>query len=150
MSPSGTNVPKPAAQRRRRNTVPASRAERRLPASGRDGLAPHPPVPLGAAGMRWWGWAWSTPQATMWMHDGFTETLVKRAELEDLWESGAVNPMVDPLKILAQMSRLDAEFGLTPRSAAQLHLSFEEPELPEDETPAAPVTDIRDRLKGLG
>jgi phage terminase small subunit len=99
--------------------------------------------------MRWWNWAWSTPQSTTWNHDGFTEALVKRAELEDLWETGSINPMVDPLKILAQISRLDAEFGFTPRSAAQLHLAFEEPE-PVDESPPSPVADIRDRLKGLG
>jgi hypothetical protein len=145
----GTTVPKPPAQRRRRNNVPPSRAERRLPASGRSGVAPDPPVPLGAAGMRWWSWAWSTPQATMWTHEGFSEALGKRAELEDLWETGAINPMVDPLKILAVMMRLDDGFGFTPRAAAQLHLSFEDAE-PEDATPAAPITDIRDRLKGLG
>jgi hypothetical protein len=144
----GTNVPKPADQRRRRNVVPASASERRLPLAGRTGLAPDPPAPLGEAGMRWWMWAWSTPQATTWNHDGFTMALYRRAELEDLWTDGG-NQYMDPLKLIPIMGRLDEQFGLTPRSAAQLHLSFAEP---EEAAPAPPgsVTDIRNRLKGLG
>jgi hypothetical protein len=107
-------------------------------------------MPLGGAGMRWWSWAWSTPQATMWTHSGFFEALLKRAELEDLWERGMTlaGVPIDPMRLLPLMVRLDEQFGLTPRSAAQLHLSFEEP--PQPEVESAPVADIRDRLKGLG
>jgi hypothetical protein len=54
----------------------------------------------------------------------------------------------DLCKILQQMLRLDEQFGFTPRSAAQLHMSFESP--PAEVTERSPVTDIRDRLKGLG
>lgn len=138
-------LPKPAAQRRRRNTIPPSKAERRLPLDGRPGLAPDPPTPLGAGGFRWWSWAWSTPQATTWTHSGFTEALVKRAQLEDLW-AGA-EPW-ERLKLLPLMARLDEQFGFTPRSALQLRMSFEDP--PEPEAALTPVADVRDRLKGLG
>lgn len=54
----------------------------------------------------------------------------------------------DKVKLLPMIARLDEQFGLTPRSAAQLHLAFEEP--PEPDATPAPVADIRDRLKGLG
>ena len=145
----GTTVPKPTGARRRRNTVGPAKTDRVLPTSGREGIAPSPPVPLGVDGKRWWDWAWSTPQATTWTHDGFTEVLVKRAQLEDQWAKGAGGDfMVDPAKLMPLMLRIDEAFGLTPRSAAQLHLSFAEPA--PVETEERPVTDIRDRLKGLG
>jgi hypothetical protein len=140
-----TNVPKPEAFRRRRNAIPASKAVRRLPLDGRPGLAPTPSAPLFTEGMRWWTWAWSTPQATTWTHNGFTESLLKRAQLEDQWLTA--EPW-EKLKLLPLMARLDEQFGLTPRSAAQLHLTFEEP--PEPEVELTPVADVRDRLKGLG
>jgi hypothetical protein len=144
-------LPKAATERRRRNVVPPSKTDRRLPTTGRAGAAPTPPVPLGAAGFRWWSWAWSTPQATAWNHEGFTESLAKRAQLEDIWTAVGNGEIAGDLtKILPLIHRLDIEFGLTPRSASALHMIFEEP--PADAAPDTPdtVTDIRDRLKGLG
>jgi hypothetical protein len=144
----GTTTPKSAAQRRRRNVVPTAQGERVLPTTGREGCAPLPPVPLGPAGARWWNWAWSTPQATTWTHDGFHETLAKRAQLEDVWTAvGNGEIGGDLTKLLPLMLRIDESFGLTSRAAAQLHLTFAEP-MPEVEQ--RPVSDIRDRLKGLG
>ena len=70
---------------------------------------------------------------------------MKRAELEDQWSHAEP---YDKLKLLPLLTRLDEQFGFTPRSAAQLHLAFEDP--PEPETEMAPVTNVRDRLKGLG
>lgn len=143
------NVPKAAAQRRRRNQVPAAKVDKKLPTTGRAGLAPDPPVPLGEAGFRWWTWAWSTPQATTWTHEGFVESLAKRAQLEDVW-TAVGDGMIpgDLTKILPLMARLDDSFGFTPKSAAMLHMTFEEPPAELEDT--TPVTDIRDRLKGLG
>jgi hypothetical protein len=142
-------VPKAAAQRRRANAVPSAKLDRKLPTTGRAGSAPTPPVPLGPAGMRWWCWAWSTPQATTWSHEGFSEPLAKRAQLEDVWTAvGNGEIGGDLCKILPQMLRLDEQFGFTPRSAAHLHMSFEEP--PAEKVESSPVTDIRNRLKGLG
>lgn len=139
-------VPKAPGTRRRRNFQPAAKADRQLPVAGRDGLAPDPPIALGVNGKRWWDWAWSTPQATTWTHDGFTEALAKRAELEDIWSAG----LEDRTKLLPAMMKLDEQFGLTPRSAAQLHLFFEDaPDEPTGDLPDD-VTDIRDRLRGLG
>jgi hypothetical protein len=143
------NVPKAAAQRRRRNQVPAAKVDRKLPTTGRAGLAPDSPVPLGEAGFRWWTWAWSTPQATTWTHEGFMESLAKRAQLEDVWTAvGNRQIKGDLTKILPLIARLDAQFGFTPASAAALHMTFEEP--PAEVDDPQPVTDIRDRLKGLG
>ncbi len=142
-------MPKSATQRRRRNVVPASKTDRTLPTTGRAGLAPAPPVPLGPAGMRWWNWAWATPQATAWTHDGFTEPLAKRAQLEDVWTAvgnGEIDG--DLTKILPLIHRLDVEFGFTPKASMALHMSFAEP--PAEATETTPVTDIRNRLKGLG
>jgi hypothetical protein len=132
-------VPKPAGRTRRAHVPPAA-AARRIPRTGRADVPPVP-IKLGEAGKRWWRWAWMTPQAITW-HDGYTQTLARRARLEDMWtETGDE-------RLLAAMARLDDAFGLTPRAAAQLHLEFEdEPEI--DETPPD-VTDIRSRLKKLG
>lgn len=109
---------------------------------------PPPPMRLGAAGLTWWAWAWSTPQASTW-HDGFLDVLIKRAQLEDVWVRALDGEEdVDVCKIVPLMLKLDQEFGLTPRSASQLHYSFVEPE-PEPEVRSEGVTDIRDRLKGM-
>lgn len=74
--------PLPDENRVRRNapTIPTTQ----LPASGRKGPAPTPPVGagLGAAGKRWWKWAWSTPQAAGW-DDGSLYVVARRARLED-------------------------------------------------------------------
>jgi hypothetical protein len=75
-------LPKPEAQRRRRNapTIPSTK----LPAGGRKGRIPKIPewATLGANGAAFWKWAWSTPQAAGW-DDGAHVTLVRRAMLED-------------------------------------------------------------------
>lgn len=74
--------PLPKNQRRRRNppTIPTTT----LPASGRSGPPPELPewVELGAAGLGWWTWAWSTPQASAWSA-GNVPTVARRASLED-------------------------------------------------------------------
>lgn len=72
--------PLPNPQKRRRNapTIPATT----LPAAGRPGRPPKPPVELGTAGKSWWKWAWSTPQATQW-DKGSMYTIARRASLED-------------------------------------------------------------------
>lgn len=142
-------VPKPGAERRRRNAHTPH--DRKLPVAGRPGPAPRPPVRLGKAGTRWWKWAWSTPQATTW-GTAFTEALVKRAELEDLWAGAKSDDEVflDVTKIVPLMTRLDESFGLTPRSAAAMHLTFEDaPAAPADAEPPPGVTDIRDRIRRL-
>ena len=103
---------------------------------------------LGAAGLTWWVWAWSTPQSATW-HAGYLDALIKRAQLEDVWVMALDGEGdVDVTKIMPLMLRLDESFGLTPKSAAQLHLSFVEPE-PEVAPSPEGVTDIRDRLKGM-
>lgn len=135
------NVPKPSGRTRRAHVPPAS-AGHRVPLTGRADVPPCP-VKLGAAGQKWWNWAWMTPQATTW-HDGYAHTLARRAVLEDQWAD-----TVDE-RLLGPMHRLDDAFGLSPRAAAQLHLEFEdEPEVEVVEHPDG-VTDIRNRLKRLG
>ena len=139
-------VPKPDA-RKQRHAVAQHNATR-LPVTGRVGRPPKSPVALGAEGARWWRWAWSTPQATQW-NRGFMEPLGRRAALED--ELATLTLTADRARIIAMMLRLDESFGLTPKAAAQLHLTFvDEPQAPkavEGDAPA--VTPIRNRLKGM-
>lgn len=148
-------VPKPADARRKRRDVSASQAAHRLPLTGRLGSAPRCPVRLGAAGKRWWKWAWSTPQATQW-NQGFMEPLARRAQLEDQWvkaiedEDGDSRATDTAVRLLPLILRLDESFGLTPTGAGKLHYAFvdEAPAEPDAPTPAG-VTNIRDRLKGM-
>lgn len=139
-------VPKPPDARQRRAAV-AGNPVRRLPASGRVGPIPKPPVPLGAEGRRWWRWAWKTPQAITW-HTGTLETVVKRAQMEDRFADADAPP--DMARITALILRLDDALGLSPTGAAKLHLTFVEDE-PEVKVPegAKNVTPIRNRLKGM-
>lgn len=144
-------VPKPADAKRRRNVTPSALADRKLSLTGRSGNAPRCPVRLGRAGSRWWRWAWSTPQAATW-HAGFVEALAKRAEFEDLWSAAQADGDIDgAVKVHGHMAKLDAAFGLTPASAMGMHMSFEAaPAEPAPDATPAGVTDIRDRIKGLG
>lgn len=143
-------VPKPADARQRRRDV-AGNPVHRLPMSGRPGPAPKAPVELGPDGQRWWRWAWSTPQACGW-HGGFTESLVKRAQLEDRFALTASDGDEQAIaRVLALIYRFDDALGLTPAGAQKLHLTFVEDE-PEPVVPdgAGPkVTPIRGRLKGM-
>jgi hypothetical protein len=142
-------LPKPDA-RAQRTAVAENSVAQRVPVTGRVGRPPSCPLPLGAAGQRWWRWAWSTPQATRW-NKGFMEPLARRASLEDAYEqaSKADNPFLERSRLLPTMLRMDSAFGLTPDAAASQHLVFvDEPQAPkvvDDET----VTPLRPRLKGL-
>lgn len=138
-----TPVPKPASDARQRR---AEVGARRLPSSGRAGPVPRCPVKLGPDGKRWWSWAWKTPQATTW-HAGVTETLVKRAQLEDRFVGATTE--ADMARAAALIYRFDDALGLTPAGAAKLHFTFvdDDPE-PKGPTPKN-VTPIRNRLKGM-
>lgn len=84
----------------------------------------------------------------MW-HAGYTEALVKRAQLED--QFAAATNYQDTARIAALIHRHDDALGLTPAGAAKLHLHFvdepPEPKLSPEEQ--RNVTPIRGRLKGV-
>lgn len=83
----------------------------------------------------------------MW-HAGYTEALVKRAQLED--QFAAATNYQDTARIAALIHRHDDALGLTPAGAAKLHLQFvDEPPEPTVPTEAKNVTPIRGRLKGV-
>lgn len=137
-------VPKPDA-RKQRHAVAAHNATR-LPVTGRVGRPPKCPVDLDVAGQRWWRWAWTTPQATQW-NRGFMEPLARRAALED--EYAGLTDQGERQRLLSILVRIDDGFGLTPRSAAGMHLSFvDEPQAPKA-VEDVKVTPIRPRLKGM-
>jgi hypothetical protein len=71
-------LPNPQSRRRNAPTIPTTQ----LPREGRQGAPPEPPYELGAAGAKWWLWAWGLPQATAW-DDGALYGLARRAQLED-------------------------------------------------------------------
>lgn len=99
-------VPKPAAERRRRNepTIPSTK----LPIGGREGRAPTCPYKLGRTGMKWWRWAWRTPEAAAWDALGHSFTVARRAQLEDDLET------VTSLAVEFDLAELVAAAGGTP------------------------------------
>lgn len=164
--------PLPDENRVRRNapTIPTTQ----LPASGRKGPAPTPPVGagLGAAGKRWWKWAWSTPQAAAWA-SGHEGVVARRASLEDDLAALADVQSLDladvldeeaarfrstvqrlaalatgRLAILREMRELDDRLGLTPKAMAALRWTIAAPAA-EGSASLAPVV-TSDRWAKLG
>lgn len=57
---------------------------------------------------------------------------------------------VDPVRVMPQIQAWEDRWGFNPRSLAQLHMWIEG-DLPVTEAkPVRDVTDIRDRMKGIG
>lgn len=135
--------PLPNPERRRRNapTIPTTD----LPAGGRKGAAPKPPVgyELGAEGAAWWAWAWKTPQAAGWS-SGDLYVIARRAALEDDFaairavdtelvldpyeDDEVLKGLISRLKALAvgelqvakEAREIDDRLGLTPKGMAAL------------------------------
>ena len=74
-------LPDPNHRHRNAPTIPTTD----LPAGGRKGKTPRVPswVALGKEGKAWWRWAWSTPQACAWSEVAHSDTVARRASLED-------------------------------------------------------------------
>lgn len=147
--------PLPDPNRRRRNapTIPTTE----LPASGRRGRIPTPPVELGEAGRAWWRWAWRLPQACGWS-TGDLVMIARRATLEDDLAALATVDGLDFLDVLGakasevretirhlaslaagklavcrEARELDDRLGLTPKGLAALRWRI------VDDTPAEPA-----------
>lgn len=73
-------LPDPNRQRRNKPAIPTTN----LPAGGRKGTTPKPPVgyDFGRRAAAWWKWAWKTPQAAAWSA-GDLYVIARRAQLED-------------------------------------------------------------------
>ena len=98
-----------------------------LPASGRPGPVPDPPVSLNGVARSWWDWAWSTPQASGWS-SGDMQFLARRAQaqaesIEDR------NPTWHRL-----LNEMDDRLGLTPKGLAALRWKI----VADEAEPAAP------------
>jgi hypothetical protein len=158
--------PLPNPQRRRTNqpTIPTTQ----LPLEGRKGKAPRSPYPLGAAGAKWWRWAWKLPQATVW-DAGALYGLARRAQLED--ELAALSDIETPdltevlgaaddrdaadrlewllrkltsrstgsTTLMREMRELDNRFGLNAKAMADLRWSIAPPEEAAEPATAAPA-----------
>lgn len=143
--PVGSTPPKPPDQRRRRNAPQPHLADRKLPAEGRKGRAPVPPVPLGAAGKKLWGVLWASPQATTWTktdHRG----VATRCQLEDVYQENPAD-----MKVLGQIVVWEDRWGFNPKARAALHMWIEQEggERAADREVSATVTDVRDRLRAV-
>lgn len=146
--------PLPNAQKRRRNQ-PAT-ATRSLPAQGRTDPPPECPYDLGAAGAKWWAWAWKLPQATRW-DAGSLYFVGRRAQLEDdmaalefdvdiapddlfadgdfearrcvEWALSTLRRVAGNRTTLAKEVReLDNRLGLNPKALAELRWAIDESE----------------------
>lgn len=106
-------VPEPAAQRRRRNAVPASVV---LPAGGRPGKAPSWPLDEQAPGESGaWRSVWSLPQAVQWERLGMTRTVARYVRA--MVRSEAADA---PASLMAEARQLEDRLGLTPMAMLRL------------------------------
>jgi hypothetical protein len=126
-------APKPADQRRRRNSSPSFR---RLSHEGRSGDPPAWPLTTAsAAELRQWRKLWSLPQANEW----------ERMRCEDFVSLYcrvlvAVSSDIDNTKLLAEFRHLDAKIGLSPRALLDLRWEIDEA------VPEEPVLEEEDHL----
>lgn len=169
-------LPDKNARRRNAPTIPTTN----LPISGRTDPAPDVPewTTLGTAGVAWWKWAWSTPQACAWgVAAGMESWIARRASLEDDLDALAEVEGLDfgdlmsaesarefrdvvsrvaalatgRLQILKEMREMDDRLGLTPKGLAALRWQI----VAGRAEPAAPakgdgtVTVMDDRRKRL-
>lgn len=107
--------PKPAAQRRRRN----SPASVQLPAEGRQGKVPALPggSKMTAATRSWWQEIWRSPMAVLWVASD-VPVLVRLAKIVDQIERGEMSAA-----LLGEARQLEDRVGLTP--LARRRLSWE-------------------------
>lgn len=158
-------VPSPNARRRNAPTIPTTQ----LPASGRKDPAPEVPdsYELHNAGMAWWLWAWSLPQAAAW-DDGALYAAARRAMLEDelaalqvvetdgvaeLLGFGDENELLDQLRwligglksmaggstgLMREMRELDKRLGLDPKALAELRWTIVDDTEPKPESAPEP------------
>jgi hypothetical protein len=114
-------LPKPDGERQRTNapTIPTTN----LPAGGFQGPIPECPVELGAAGRRWWLWAWRTPQAAAWS-PGDLYVVGRRALLEDEVAKGG-----DVRGVSQAAVQLEDRLGLSAKAMAQLRWRIVEDEV---------------------
>lgn len=158
--------PLPTGQARRRNapTIPSTT----LPASGRADPAPDPPASyeLRDAGMAWWVWAWSLPQAAAW-DDGSLYIVARRAQLEDdlaalehidhfdlaellgldeeheqlrtlQWMIGGLKRLATgSVSVMKEMDALDDRLGLSPKALAALRWKI----VDDEAKPEAPLVE---------
>lgn len=104
-------VPKPAAQRQRRNRT-ATSAEIEAPSAQRTAL----PDDYHELTKAWWATIWNSPIAEEWV-DADTPGLVALAQLvEDFWRSDRDHRA----KAHAEVRMASREFGLSPFSRRQL------------------------------
>lgn len=138
-------LPEPNSRRRNAPTIPTTK----LPVSGRKGRPPKVPEAynLNKAGITFWKWAWSQPQAAGW-DSGSLYVIARRAELEDLhaaleeceyldfaalfadpaeaeeklrWLIGSLKALAaGTLNVMKEMRELDGKLGLSPKALADL------------------------------
>jgi hypothetical protein len=157
-------LPKPAAQRRRRNVVPGAT---KLPAAGLRTRAPALPGGSGmlASTRTWWKTAWASPMATVWL-DADVPALVRLAQLVDLTtrefaivregpreivrsEAARVDGSVEvrvvfdspvTAALLAEMRQLEDRLGLSPLSRRRLQWEIDQA---AGESAPAPATETQ-------
>jgi len=118
-----------------------------LPSDGRVGPLPHCPLKLGATGREMWRWLWALPQASKWHEDAARYPLARL--VTHFEEMEACDDPQQRARLSKLIEGIEDRWGLSPKSMATLHWFVDD----ADPTPAlksVPVTDIRDRLKGIG
>jgi len=107
--------PKPPGARVRRNLSQST--WKQLPAAGREGPAPRLPArkPGWLKSTRdWWRSIWASPMATVWLDSDYW-SLVRLAQLVEMTNRGEATAA-----ILAEISKLEEKFGLSPKARRTL------------------------------
>lgn len=118
--PGSGPLPKPAAQRRRRNTAPGEQSLR----PGDAIPAPKLPFRVAAATASWWASIWASPMAPMWLPSD-THGLFMLADLMDSYWT-ASDPAVKA-KLSTEIRLQSQRFGLSPIDRVRLRWNVVEP-----------------------
>lgn len=152
-------LPKPEGQRRRRNAPTIAGAK--TTTTNKRSMVPDIPdtVKLRKAGLLWWKWAWTTPQAKLW-NEGHVDAVARRAALQDdLAATEEIHGLdlsalptdaratvrsvasiaTGRLNLYRHMLDLDRQLGLTPKAQADLRWSIEQGGEPAEEDGAGDV-----------
>ena len=123
-------IPKPADQRRNRNTPLAN--TQKLPAGGRRGRAPRWPGPGGADTnvRRLWRELWASPPAVMWERFGWTRVVARYVLLLLRVERLLLESDDAPVSLLAEVRQLEDRLGLSPQAMLRMRweVADDEPE----------------------
>jgi hypothetical protein len=139
--PGSGPLPKPSAQRRRRNTAPGTRSLRQSDAPE----APKLPFKVADATASWWASIWASPMAGEWEESDRHGLFMLARLLDDFWTTDDATTRA---KLSTEVRLQGQRYGLSPID--RVRLRWEAPKHPAEARPAARKAQKPDpRLKAV-